>query len=32
METMKSAYVRVAEGREALVPFADVAQLDLKLA
>ncbi len=32
MEAMKSAYVRVAEGREALVPFADVAQLDLKLA
>jgi hypothetical protein len=32
MDVMKSAYVRVAEGREALVPFADVAQLDLKLA
>ncbi len=32
VEAMKSAYVRVAEGRGAVLPFADVAQLDLKLA
>ncbi len=30
MDAMKSAFVRVAEGREAAVPFANVAQLDLK--
>jgi hypothetical protein len=30
MDAMKSAYVRVAEGREAALPFANVAQLDLK--
>ena len=30
MDAMKSAYVRVAEGRVAAVPFANVAQLDLK--
>ena len=32
MDAMKSAYVRVAEGREAALLFANAAQLDLKLA
>ena len=30
LDAMKSAFVRVAEGRGAAVPFANVAQLDLK--
>jgi mycolipenoyl-CoA---2-(long-chain-fatty acyl)-trehalose mycolipenoyltransferase / long-chain-acyl-CoA---trehalose acyltransferase len=30
IDAMKSAYVRIAEGRRAVVPFVDVAQLDLK--